>query len=321
MGRGEEAKARTGGEGLPSSSREEEILLETFCKESSSTRSQPQACSSTPRACRLQPWPKASAFYPWGSQLTSSTPRLASPWPFSVYLSPWDLAAPHPQQGALLLPASLGCVEKGGEAPRGKEKARGCCSCCWAPESGLHLQSLSGQAPVPCGHLGHPKSREETKPEQSKEPFHQQRNVRQLLGVLDPDTGTASTSGGEAVVGKVEGQKPFPNMLKGFVSCLGFPPTSAQHKTASGCQSATAPQHCQRGVIQSRITPGSSLVAPASFKEGSQQPLGTTQTFTRLEQDETRHRARPRGQQTDTDSECPWRKGFRRPPRRFWTIW
>lgn len=145
--------------------------------------------------------------------------------------------------------------------------------------------------------------------------------VRQLLGVLDPDTGTASTSGGEAVVGKAEGQKPFPNMLKGFASCLGSPPTSAQHKTASGCQSVTAPQRCQRGVIQSRITPGSSLVAPASFTEGSQQPLGTTQTFTRLEQDETRHRARPRGQQTDTDSECPWRKGFRRPPRRFWTIW
>lgn len=91
--------------------------------------------------------------------------RLTSPWPFSIYLSPWDLAASHPQQGALLLPASPGRAEKGGEALRGKEKARGCCSChCWAPESGPHLQSLSGQAPVPCGHPGHPKSREETKP-------------------------------------------------------------------------------------------------------------------------------------------------------------
>jgi len=76
-------------------------------------------------------------------------------------------------------------VEKGGEAQKGKEKVRDCCSChCWAPASGRHLQSLSAQVLVLCGHLGHPRSREEAKSQQNKKkkaiPFTKEKVKKQL---------------------------------------------------------------------------------------------------------------------------------------------
>lgn len=116
----------------------------------------------------------AAASHPAGREELCSGPlHPPSPSAFSIYLSPSALAAPHPRQRrGLLLPASPGCVERGGEAQKGKEKERGCCSCCcWAPNSGTRLQSLSGQVPEPCDHLGHPGSREEAKSERSKPPL------------------------------------------------------------------------------------------------------------------------------------------------------
>lgn len=164
--------------------------------------------------CRDQAGATAARL-PWRRPLLPP-PRRASPWTFGAYLSPLDLAAPHPQQRALPPPASPVCAEKGGEAQKGKEKARGCCSCrCWAPESGLRLQSLSGQALVPCGHLGHPKSREETKPQQSKKPFQQGKGAAgtaptgsSCLGCWSPTEGRLPPQGARQPSAKQQDRDP-----------------------------------------------------------------------------------------------------------------
>lgn len=158
----------------------------------------------------------------------------------STCLSLLDPTAPHPQQRRVLLPpVSLECVEKGGEAQKGKEKARDCCSChCWAPASGRHLQSLSVQVLVLCGHLGHPRSREKAKSQQNKKkptPFTTEKVKKQLhlqtvfFGVLAPSRGSATD--------RAEGHRPSRIPCNTFLLTgrLGSPPTPARYEAAFGC--------------------------------------------------------------------------------------